>query len=54
VNNSCLASLAQLTNLEEMNVFNSGVDDEVLAKLLLALPKLTRLVRGDLLCDALG
>jgi hypothetical protein len=54
VKNDCLEHIAALTNLEELNMFNTTIDEECKARLLLSLPKLTNLVRGDFLCDALG
>ena len=50
---SCLASLTKLTALEEMNLFDTRLGDETLAKIILALPNLTDVIRGDFLCDAL-
>ena len=50
---SCLASLTKLTAVEEMNLFDTKLGHETLAKILLALPNLTNLIRGDFLCDAL-
>ena len=50
---SCLASLTKLTALEEVNLFDTRLSDETLAKIILALPNLTHVIRGDFLCDAL-
>ena len=50
---SCIASLTRLTALEEINLFDTSLSDESLAKILLALSNLTHLIRGDFLCDAL-
>ena len=50
---SCLASLTKLTALEEVNLFDTRLGDETLAKIILALPNLTDVIRGDFLCDAL-
>ena len=52
-NLSSLASLTKLKALEEMNLFDTNLSDESLATILLALPNLAHLIRGDFLCDAL-
>ena len=52
-NLSSLTSLTKLDALEEMNLFDTNLSDESLATILLALPNLTHLIRGDFLCDAL-
>ena len=49
----CVTSLTRLKNLQEMNLFDTKLTDESLATILLALPKLEHLIRGDFLCDAL-
>ena len=50
---SCLASITNLEALEELNIFNTRLSDETLARILIALPNLTHLIRGDFLCDAM-
>ena len=50
---SSLTSLSQLKSLEEVNLFDTNLRDESLATILLELPNLTHLIRGDFLCDAL-
>ena len=50
---SSLTSLSQLKSLEEVNLFDTNLSDESLATILLELPNLTHLIRGDFLCDAL-
>ena len=49
----CVTSLTRLKNLQEMNLFDTKLSDESLATILLALPNLEHLIRGDFLCDAL-
>ena len=49
----CVTSLTRLKNLQEMNLFDTKLSDESLATILLALPNLEHLNRGDFLCDAL-
>ena len=48
-----LTSLSQLKSLEEVNLFDTNLRDDSLATILLELPNLTHLIRGDFLCDAL-
>ena len=50
---SSLTFLSQLKALEEVNLFDTNLSDESLATILLELPNLTHLIRGDFLCDAL-
>ena len=49
----CVTSLTRLKNLQEMNLFDTKLSDESLATILLELPNLEHLIRGDFLCDAL-
>ena len=41
-------------HLEELHIFNTPLSEEAKARLLMTLKKLTSLVRGDFLADALG
>ena len=54
VDDKSLDFIRKMPHLEELNIFNTKLTEESKAKILLALPKLTRLIRGDFLCDALG
>ncbi len=54
VDDSCVVPILEMTGLEELNVFSTRLGDEAKARLLMGLPLLVRLVRGDFLCDALG
>lgn len=46
--------IAAMKNIQDLNIFNTKLTDEYKAKLLMRLPNLRVLRRGDFLCDALG
>ena len=54
VDDNCLESICRLTGLEELNIFHTQLSEESKARILMSLPNLIRLERGDFLCDALG
>ena len=54
IDDKSLTPISRFLHLEELNIFNTKLSDESKARLLMTLPSLTRLVRGDFLCDALG
>ena len=54
VDDTSMDSLTRLEAVEILNLFNTKLSDDSLAEILLSMPRLTRLVRGDFLCDALA
>lgn len=54
VTNQAAPFIMLMSNLEELNIFNTPMDDESKARILVSLPNLSNLVRGDFLCEALG
>ena len=52
VTDGSLESFQKLTNLLDLNIFSCGFTAEGQARLLLSLPSLLNLRRGDFLCDA--
>ncbi|XP_059092006.1 uncharacterized protein LOC131887417 [Tigriopus californicus] len=54
VTNKAAPYIMLMSNVEELNLFNTPMDDESKARILISLPNLTNLVRGDFLCEALG
>ena len=54
VNDDSVPNILQCANLIELNLFGTGISDEGLGKIIANLPSLTRLPRGDFLCDALA
>ncbi len=54
LDDTCLGSILAMNNLQELHLFNTKISDEAGAQILLRLPKLTRLVKADFLCESLG
>lgn len=54
VDDTSLDSLTRFEAVQVLNLFNTKLSDDSLAEVLLSMPRLTRLVRGDFLCDALA
>jgi len=53
VTDTSVAAIASFQNLVDLNIFGCGMSSEGQAKILMALPRLVALRRGDFLCDAL-
>lgn len=54
VTDASIGSILICQNIIELNIFNTAISDEGKGRLIVHLPKLTHLPRGDFLCDALG
>ena len=53
VTDESVQNITKLRNIVELNIFSCGLSTEGQAKVLLGLPQLSNLKRGDFLCDAL-